>query len=321
LFSDAAGEGAGASLLVFLGLVLVALTELQIGPLRRAQAGAEAATAFMAVCCLIGGVFWTVNQASHLGSRAALNLFLLLTVALFAPAAYRWGHLLVAAFAGAGFFLLIARTPYGRVSWVVVSLLAAPLLVRAGDSARLPPAHRRCCQALAVVALACLYLAVHLGSWDAGLVEELRDGRSGGAPGLTRTALIVATALVPALVVAWGVARRSRLLIGAGLAGVVASIVTLRAYVHVAPLWLALVAGGTAALVLALAIRRYLDSAPGRERFGFTADPLFTDPERRSALEIAAGLATFSPAAQPVERPGLEAGGGRFGGGGASGTY
>ena len=69
------------------------------------------------------------------------------------------------------------------------------------------------------------------------------------------------------------------------------------------------------------AMRRYLDSGPQHERFGFTAEPLFGDPESRGALEVAAGVASFSPGAPPVERPGFEGGGGQFGGGGAPGSF
>jgi hypothetical protein len=89
----------------------------------------------------------------------------------------------------------------------------------------------------------------------------------------------------------------------------------------VAPLWVALIGGGGAAIALALLVRRYLDSGPARERGGFTAEPLFTDPEARSALEVAAGVAAFTPAARPVEQPGFQGGGGRSGGAGASGTF
>ena len=66
--------------------------------------------------------------------------------------------------AGVAFFLLLARGPLGRALWLAIPLLMAPLLLRAGDSARLPPAHRRCCQALAVLGLGFLYLAVHGGT-------------------------------------------------------------------------------------------------------------------------------------------------------------
>jgi hypothetical protein len=313
----------GPGLILFLGIALVVLTEVQVGPLRRTQAGAEAATALSGVLHLISGFFWLAHRSLHLGTQAELTVVLSLAAVTFGLAAYRWGYVTFAMVAGAAFFLLLARTRYGRLTWIAVPLVAAPLLVRLGDAASLAPAHRRCGQALAVVALAFLYVAVHLGSWDVALVEHVRDDNATSTERseAIRSLLAVVTGLLPVFVIGWGLAARRRLLIGAGLVGLIASIVTLRAYVHVAPLWIALVTGGGAALVLALALRRYLDSGLARERNGFTAEPLFTDPERRSTLEMAAGMAAFSPAARPAERPGLEAGGGRFGGGGATGTY
>ena len=107
----------------------------------------------------------------------------------------------------------------------------------------------------------------------------------------------------------------------AGLVGVLASLVTLRFYVHVAPLWVVLLLGGSVALGLALLLRRFLDSGPQHERHGFTAEPLFADPEGRSALEVAASVVSLTPAARPMEKPGFEGGGGSFGGGGASGKF
>jgi uncharacterized membrane protein YgcG len=117
------------------------------------------------------------------------------------------------------------------------------------------------------------------------------------------------------------VASRRRLLINAGLVALLASMVTLRFYAQVAPLWVVLLAGGGAAIGVALALRRYLDSGPGQQRHGFTAEPLFANPEGRSALEVAAGVVSLSPAARHLEQPGFEGKGGRFGGGGASGSF
>jgi hypothetical protein len=313
-------ERGWAGLFVVFGLGLAALTEVQLGPLRRAQGGTESATAFLAVLYLFGGLLWLIAETARPGFRGTVTLALALAVVLLAAAAWRWGYLLFAAGVTACLFLLVARTPIGRALWVAVPVVAAPLLLSAGGRIGLAPAHRRCCQASAAVALSFLYLGVHLGSWDAGLVEEI-GGRRAASSGAPRALYVLATALVPVLVVAWGVAARRRLLIDLGLAGILASLVTLRFYVHVAPLWIALSAGGAAAIVLALAARRYLDSGPRGERHGLTAQPLFDHPERRSALEVAAGMAAFSPAARPVERPGFEPGGGRFGGGGASGSY
>jgi len=319
LFLPGAERG-WAVLLVVFGLGLTALTEVQVGPLRRAQGGTESATAFLAVVHLFAGLLWLVAESARPGWRGALTLALALGAVVLGAAAYRWGYLLFAAAAAACVFMLMAQAPLGRLLWIVVPLVAAPVFVKAGDLRRLAPAHRRCSQAVAAVALAFLYAAVHLGSWDAGLVEELGNRRASAMP-VARTLSAAATALVPLMVVAWGTSTRRRLLIDLGLAGILASIVTLRFYVHLAPLWIALVSGGAGAIVVALAVRRHLDSGPGGERHGLAARPLFDDPDRRSTLEMAAGMAAFSPAARPLERPGFEAGGGRFGGGGASGSY
>jgi uncharacterized membrane protein YgcG len=108
---------------------------------------------------------------------------------------------------------------------------------------------------------------------------------------------------------------------GLGALGILASLVTLRFYVHVAPLWTVLILGGAAALALAAALRRYLDAGAGRERRGLTADALFTEGDGRGALELAAAAVSLSPDARPATAPGFEPGGGRYGGGGASGRY
>ncbi len=318
------GDQAARVLLMVFGIALVVATEIQIGPLRRAQGGSEAATALLGVCYLLGGLLWQIADGAELRGEAWINLALVLVVTLLGAAAYRWGYALFAAVAAGAMFLLLARGPFGRPLWILLSLVLVPFFLRAGDSARLAPAHRDCCRAVALVALLFLYLALHLGSWDSGLVEDPRadsHGRWRGQGAALRPLFAWTTALLPAAILAWGIGTRSRLLINAALAGVLASVVTLRFYVHLAPLWVALLAGGGIAIGLALLLRRYLDSGRGQERYGVTAEPLFADPERRGALEVAASMASLSPAARPIERPGFEGGGGRFGGGGASGTF
>jgi uncharacterized membrane protein YgcG len=320
-------EEAGAVLLILFGAALVGATEVQIGTFRRRQGGTESATAFLAVSFLWGGVFWLAEIGSRgagVGDDARIDGALLLLAALCGAAAYRWGYSVFALVATVGVFLLLARVPYGRGLWVAVSVFAAPPLLRASDSGRLPPAHRRTCEAAAVLSLVFLYVAVHLGSWDLGLVEMVSGHSSrsvGSSSAPARPLFAVATALAPVWVLAWGVAVRRRSLINLGFVGVVASTATLRAYVHLAPLWTALLVGGGTAIGVALALRRTLDSGPGRERRGLTAEPLFANPERRNALEVAVGLAGSSPAARPIEERGFAPGGGRSGGGGASGGF
>lgn len=317
----AGGERAGAALLTLFGVALVGATEYQLGPLRRRQAGAEAATAFLGLSYLTGGLLWFLTGASF-GSPGTIDLALGLVVLLFGAAAYRFGYTALAVVAGGAFFVLLARWPHGRASWLAVPLLTTLPLLRLGDSARLPPAHRRSAQALAVLGLIFFYTALHVGSWDEGLVEMIADrGNRPPRTGFLRTLSVAATALVPVLTLGWGIAARRPLLLDLGLVGVLASLVTLRFYVQVAPLWVVLLLGGAVALGLALLLRRFLDSGPQHERHGFTAEPLFADPEGRSALEVAASVVSLTPAARPMEKPGFEGGGGSFGGGGASGKF
>lgn len=319
-------EKAGWFLLLLFGLFLAAATEYQMGPLRRSQGGIESATAFLAVGYLMGGLAWLLLEGWH-GGNPPITLLLILLALVLGAAAYRWGYWVFAAAAALVLFNLMARTGFGRVLWALVPLALAPVLLAAANSEGLVPAHRRCCQAMAVVALVCLYLSVHLSSWDWRLLENMAGGRhlsEVGEASPLRSLFALATALVPIAILGWGIAARGRLLINLGLVGLLASIVTLRLYVHVAPLWAALLMGGAGAIGLALALRRVLDSGPGHERRGFTAELLFADPERRSALEVAAGVVSLSPAARPVDQavqPGFQGGGGRSGGGGATGEF
>jgi hypothetical protein len=97
----------------------------------------------------------------------------------------------------------------------------------------------------------------------------------------------------------------------------IASLVTLRLYLHLAPLSVALSIGGLAAIVLALFLRRWLDAGAGGERGGFTAEALFEDETRQRMAEAAVGVAQMTP---PRPEPSLS-GGGRSGGAGATGSF
>ena len=317
-------QAGGGGLLLFLAIPLVIATELQLGPLRRRQAGAESATAFLSACFALGGSIWLLLETLRLPEQASINLALVLTTLVFGAAALRWGYTVFALVAAVAAYLLLARCPLARWLWIAIPVLTVVPLLRLADSVRLAPSHRRSSEAVALASLVFLYLAVHVGSWDRRVVEMVAtEGRE--LPPVAsplRPLFVIATGALPLLVVCWGIAARRRSLLDLGLAGVLASLMTLRFYVHLAPLWVVLVLGGSAAIGLALLLRRYLDSDPGHERHGFTAEPLFVDPRRRSALEVAASVVALGPAARPAEKPGgFEAGGGGFGGGGASGEY
>lgn len=316
----------GWGLPLAVGVALVFVTELQLGRLRRRDGGTESATAWLALASLLVGLAWCASDALNLRAEASWISFWAAAALLSMAAAGRWGgagHALVAAVA---VFLLLAASDVGRLLWIAAAVMAIPFLVRACESSRLPPTQRQGALAALACCLTALYLALHLGSWDSGWVEQLRAGPSRPPPpGALRPLAILATATLPVGLLAWSIATRRRVLLWLGGLAAAASLVTLRWYVHVAPAWLVLTAAGAAMIALALALRRRLDSAPQGERWGFTAAPLFEDPARPERLAAAVTLAAGSrlqpqpPAAAQAGR--FRPGGGSYGGGGATGEY
>jgi hypothetical protein len=104
--------------------------------------------------------------------------------------------------------------------------------------------------------------------------------------------------------------------------GAALSLVTLRFYVHIAPLWTILSVAGSGLVLLALGVHRRLARSPGREAGGFIADPLFEDKDAQQALG-AVGALSLTPEARvaPAEQGKFSGGGGGFGGAGSSGTF
>ncbi len=280
--------------------------------------GIEDATSLAAAGFLVGFAYWFFDKAGLSGEHV-FAATLLAAALLLAGAAWRWGNPLFGGAAMAAFLGSFLAFPNARLVWIVLPLLAAPVLARLSESGRLPPLHRTACALALGVALAALYAAVHLGCVDSHLMEGLHGDSPGPIP---RGLSIAATALVPAVYLAIGLRARRYvfLILGAGTA--VASLVTLRYYVHLAPLWVVLTLSGAALIALVFALRRFLDSGAGKERHGYTAEPLFEEMGKRGMLEAGVAVLSLSPEARPVhEEPGFTGGGGSFGGGGASGDF
>jgi hypothetical protein len=312
-------------LLLVFGLGLIVATETQITAMRRVLGGVEAATSLAGLGYLIGFVAWLCFEKIKMTDDRAMAATLLVAAVLLALAAWRWGYPLYAGLAMAALLGCLSFQPFGRLLWIAVPLAAALPLARLADSARLPPAHRAACAFALATGLAGLYVAVHYGSFDFGLIENFRKGW-GAAPSSPNSALrklsIAATALVPVIYLAVGIRTRRWVFLILGIGTATASLVTLRWYVHLAPLWAILTLAGIALVAAVFALRRYLDSGPGKERHGYTAEPLFDEIERRRMLEAGAVLVSLSPDARPVhEEPKFTGGGGSFGGGGSSSEF
>jgi uncharacterized membrane protein YgcG len=298
------------------GALLVAATEWQLGPLRRSDGGTESGTALVSLGFVLGGLLWLLDRAGVQG-RSFETLAWGSALLVFAAAFARWGMEICAVLAAVGLFGLLTTLPEPRSLFVLaaVPLLAAALLGEV--SPLLAPSQRRGAVGVQAVAVAALYVAVHLGSWDRRIIERPIEEP---LPSL-RPLFAAATAVLPVLLIALALRLRRRPLLAFGVVCLVASLVTLRFYVHLAPLWVVLTAGGVVAAALALLLERWLGRGGGRQRGGYTADPLFDDERRLRAMEIAVAAGQAGPAARRPAAPAFEGGGGKFGGGGATGSY
>ena len=310
-------ERGGAVMAILFGMALAVATEIEQGPGRLDGTGAEAATSFLAVTSIVAGAAVLFDPGSPAIRLAGV---MLLSALLWGAAAWRWGFAAYGVFSSVSLFVAAAAfAPGVRVVWVVIAAAALMLSV-AARRRKLAPPHRTAWAGVAGTALAALYAAGNLASYDRRWIEALRPGSS-PAPATTpgaRFLAIGATAAYPAVLVVLGMIRRRRLLVDLGLVFGGLSLATLRVYVHLGPLWAILCAAGAALAVAAGVAERVF----ARERGGWTAEPLDGDEERASAVNAIAAAVALSPDSRPPAAAAeFTPGGGRYGGGGASGEF
>jgi hypothetical protein len=205
------------------------------------------------------------------------------------------------------------------VLWLLAGAVLTGVAVRRLDDGRLAPSHRTGAAVLTVIGIGAVYAAANVYSLDERLLEHLGRLAPSREP-LPRggfLAAALATALLPLVVLGWGLRSRRAFVLDTGIVLLALSLVTLRHYVHVAPLWVALALSGALLVLLALAVERALRRAPAGEAAGFTADPLFSDERRQQALQLVPVVTAFTPPAPRRQDAGFTGEGGRFGGGGA----
>jgi len=306
-------------LLLFAIACLVATDLLEASP-RLARRGAAGATSVLGVGFLLGAFALFLSETLRLRLDDGIDALLMAGVVVCAASCWRWGNPLFAALAALSLLLLLGRMPHGRLLWLLVGAVLVGLAARRLDTHAWAPSHRLGAAVLVVAGTAAVYAAVNVYSFDEHLLENLArftpDRVAPSRPLLVVSA--IATAAVPLAVLAWGARSRRAFLLDTGIVLAALSLVTLRHYVHVAPLWTVLSLAGAALVLVALAVERALRRAPRRERAGFTAEPLFSDERRQQTLQIVPVIATFTPTAAAAERPGFAGEGGRFGGGGAT---
>ncbi len=322
-FTFASGQAIAPALLVY-GAILGACAEAARSS-RFHGTAAPPAIAFWAAVDLTVGFGALLTQNLHVEDKPALTLAFAFAAAAFGLADARWGYAAFGVLSTVALFLFLARFPEGRLLWAAAGALVVIAATRRLDRSAFAPPHRRTLEGILVVGAVAFYAAVNLYSVDRGFVESLRSFSENAPPrpAAVRLLAAVGTAVVPAVFVGWGIRSRRRLLLGLGGLLAVCSLVTLRYYVHLAPIWSLLAACGAALILGALALNRWLRNAPGGERNGYTVSPLFSGIGS-GGVSAAAAVVGFAPGLGPA--PELPAGdyspgGGRYGGGGASGSF
>ncbi len=319
------GATALSLLLIVLGGAAMAVTErLEASP-RSARRGAAGATAFWGCVFVIAGLFIDLTESRiRVDFDLGLNVLFLVSAVVLGLGCWRWGSPLLAGLAAVSLFLFLGRAPFGRIAWLVVGAGLIALFARRSDDGTWAPSHRRSAMVLLIAGVSAVYLAVNVYSVDVRFIETFMRYTPRTTPSRWLFTLAsIATAVVPLVVIVWGLKSRRIVLLDTGVVLLALSLVTLRQYVHVAPLWVVLTAAGALLIVVALAVEQALRRAPDGERAGFTADPLFSEERWQRILQTVSVAATFTPAARvtATEEPGFAGRGGQFGGGGASDKF
>ena len=315
-------EAKGAALVCLLvGGACVAAAEFQERSPRLARRGGAGATGFWAGALLTAAAGLFFGEVLRLRGELGFEVTLAVSVLVWGAASWRWGGAVYALFSSLVLLVLLTRLPHARLLWAAFGIGLAFLASRHLDDRSWPPPHRESAAVLLVVALAAVYAATNVWSVEAWMLEGLRRDFSWTEPRRAwLAAAAVATAAIPFAVLAWGIRSRRTFLIDTGALFLIVSAITFRHYVRIAPLWAVLAGAGAILLCLALALERWLSGGEGKERGGFTAEPLFSDETKARLLQVVPVAATLSPSAPPAEVPDrtFTPGGGSFGGGGAS---
>lgn len=306
-----------AAFALIAGVACWGITEYLILSKKRRQGGIEAAFSAAAIINLMIGLFVILSESHLLYGYAFFRVSLIALSLLTAAAAWNWGYWPYMALSAGSLFFAAMDMPGDRLVWTILTIILYPWLVRGCDSHKLPPSQRKCAAAFLLTMIAALYAAINIWVLDNHML-----GGHFRTTNIPRWLYSILTAALPIILFIIGVMKRRRLFLVLGFLFGLLSLITLRMYVHLIPLWVALTGGGILLLAIAAALRRYLDSGANRERAGFTADPLADHPGKHRGVEILASVATLTPNASPAsENSQFRGGGGDFGGGGASGSF
>jgi hypothetical protein len=313
---DSGSEKAfGVGLLLFGGGLLVAL-ESVISAKRHYRSGIDDALLYTALGFVLTGVALLVP-----GLEEDFLTLSLVALPVLTFGAVRYADKLVTGFAFlcalAVVFLTVAKIgPAGEASLPFVLMafsgVGYALLRRLRGQAGLR-LWEACLRVLEVMCLVCFYL-----SGNYFVISELSEAWFGAASVPLALVFYGFTAVVPVLYIVVGLRQRDRVLLQAGMALLVLSVLTFRSYFSLGHPEIMVTVAGAVLVVFAYVVIRLLKR--GDLPFTYTQDA--GEPEEDQELESFVVSETFARSAQgpaPVgENP---FGGGQFGGGGSSGNY
>jgi hypothetical protein len=296
----------------------IALAEAMIRGMKVLRHGAEEAL-------VAGAVVLTAFAAENLLSGASSSRFstVVFSGALAGAAALayaRYGYRLAAIGVAAGLGVFLGALDYGeRGTRVALAVLYGALLAAVTLWPALPRRERERLEIarffLALSVPLCLNLAL----------ERLFGGVFYGHTGGVGMDVFAWTTLVlifgiPAAWLEWGIVSRARALVWAGALGLLIAQCSIKPYFGWARHSWDPAVLGVELIVLALALKRWLDAGAGGRRGGFSSEEM-GNSEPGGALGLLAGAIAAAPASAGSAPETMKGRGGDFGGGGAGGSF
>ena len=312
----AAMENSIAGITVVYGLLIYAALEFMIASKHHFRSGVDDALIWMSAGLIFGGISYGLDASSLAMCYIAFFIALFYTIRF----ANSLASLIVfISIVGILFFTCshVGGVVKAIVPFVImVASAAIYFLSKAIENKNTLRHYKSCFTIIQIAALATFYIG---GNYF--VVRELsnsmfdlnlKEGES-----IPFAKLFWAfTILTPITYIIAGIKRKDQMLIRTGLALVAATIYTVRFYYHVVNIEVAMAVGGTALILVAYALIRFLK----QPKYGFTYEPAKA-VNNTGALQIESLVIAETFSTAEVATEGTQFGGGRFGGGGAGSGF
>lgn len=297
------------------GFACFAAADVLVVRFRLYRHGLEEALVSMAV--VLFGFSANLLSDSMLGTSGneALSLAACALVSAAAYARFGFRYAVVASLMFAAFIPLTLRglsLPSAHLAAALVCICGYAVAAVMRHSANADVV-RQDARVLAAAAFALGYLSLNLHA-NLAFTFDLDE-----VPAWFRWSTYVLIWILPAFGVWRGVRERNRALMNVAIAAALVSIITNKSYLGWPRQTWDPMLFGLFLIAVAIAIRHWLASGPGGERYGFTA--LRLSHKEGEALQSASMAPAARSPLRPAPAPTTELGGGSFGGGGAGGGF